>query len=376
MQSNVEGMNGLISRLREEAGARVDVVADTRHLRMRPHGDHGRQAIEIYGNPDPAWPISEHAHGLIADRLDIPRKYYRRLEVDYPDLLRTNVNELWESEPQRVLVRSVAGQARAVLSDSYLPVDNLDVIDSLLPVFTELARDAGRGLEVPSVTLSEHHMHIALNSPRMLADIREGDPVSAGVVISNSENGSGSLRAAQMLYRLVCLNGMIAGTVVKRHHVGAKASHTNAPVSILRPDTLRATREAILLQMRDAVRDVFAPEGFEALVSRMRAAAEDAVWVEPARAVARVAQDYVLTEAERDVALAEFLRASDPTRYGLINAVTFAAHATPQITGDRQAELSALAGKILDLEPGQWRTIAGDRPVTFAMPALPAPSLS
>ena len=50
----------------------------------------------------------------------------------------------------------------------------------------------------------DEHLHGLL-----IVEVKQGDTVQAGIIISNSEVGLGSLSLRTFLYRLVCLNGMI-----------------------------------------------------------------------------------------------------------------------------------------------------------------------
>jgi hypothetical protein len=75
----------------------------------------------------------------LAKKLDIPLPYLRRLRAEQIGLYDANVNTWLGDEPERrFLVRGLSdrpagiGVARAVLSDSYKVVDNLDVLMAAL----------------------------------------------------------------------------------------------------------------------------------------------------------------------------------------------------------------------------------------------------
>ena len=55
----------------------------------------------------------------------------------------------------------------------------------------------------------------------MQAEVSPGDIVQAGVIISNSEVGLGSVSIQPLIYRLVCSNGMVVNeAAARRNHVG------------------------------------------------------------------------------------------------------------------------------------------------------------
>jgi uncharacterized protein (TIGR00255 family) len=56
-----------------------------------------------------------------------------------PELLAANVNNWFHDQPQRRMVRTLDGKARAFLSDSYRTIDNLDVAADPARLEVELA---------------------------------------------------------------------------------------------------------------------------------------------------------------------------------------------------------------------------------------------
>ena len=102
------------------------------------------------------------AHEQIADKLGIPQKYYDRMQQDNPQLLAANINSWFNREPKKQLVRTIGGEARAFLSDSFRPLDNYDVATHLLPRLIEL------GLEVVSSQITESRI---LELPAAMFDL-------------------------------------------------------------------------------------------------------------------------------------------------------------------------------------------------------------
>jgi hypothetical protein len=85
-----------------------------------------------------------------------------------------------------------------------------------------------------SVELTETRMYLKCITSRLTYEMAPGDVVQAGVVISNSEVGQGTLSVQPLLYRLVCRNGLIAADrSLRKTHVG-RARH--------RGRTCRSTR--------------------------------------------------------------------------------------------------------------------------------------
>ena len=75
----------LAQELERRATAKQDFVADTRKLHI---ADDGRLVVDSTG----VYPINDIAHSQIAQRLEIPQKYYTRLREKAPILHALNVN--------------------------------------------------------------------------------------------------------------------------------------------------------------------------------------------------------------------------------------------------------------------------------------------
>jgi len=58
---------------------------------------------------------------------------------------------------------------------------------------------------------------------KLKEEVTVGDVVQAGLVISNSEIGLGSLRVEPLVFQLVCKNGLISKDYTqKKYHIGGR----------------------------------------------------------------------------------------------------------------------------------------------------------
>lgn len=191
----------LAIELERQSSTKKDYLASTEVLKMTDTGE-----ITLQGDTPQEFSVTEHAHTQIAARLEIPAKYYSRMRSQSPELLAANVNEWFQQKPERRMVRTLDGQMRAFLSDRYRRLDNYDLAAAVLPVLKEM----GEGLKIVSTQLTESRMYIKVINDRLELEVKKGDVVQAGMVISNSEVGLGSLKVEPLIYRLICTNGMIA----------------------------------------------------------------------------------------------------------------------------------------------------------------------
>ena len=205
----------LAIELERQSETKKDFIASTEVLEMTETG-----AMVLEGDKSQEFEIADVAHTQIAARLDIPAKYYQRMRDKAPELLAANVNGWFHQKPERRMVRTLDGQMRAFLSDRYRRLDNYDLAAAVLPVL----KDMGEGLKIVSTQLTESRMYIKVINERLELEVKLGDVLQAGMVISNSEVGLGSLKVEPLIYRLICTNGMIAQDYSqKRYHVGRNA---------------------------------------------------------------------------------------------------------------------------------------------------------
>jgi hypothetical protein len=210
----------LAVEIERQSTSKRDFIVDTsEHLTMLTTSDGSE--LHVAGSDE--FGVRPLAHEQIADYLDIPRKFYRRLRDAHPALLDRNVNALLRHEPKRRMVRTLDGHVRAFLSDRYRQLDNDELAEAILPVLGEIP-----DVQFPSTEITETRLYIKAVAPRVIGEVRKGDFVQAGVVVSNSEVGVGALLVQPLVYRLVCTNGMIADTATRCYHVGRQVDSTDA----------------------------------------------------------------------------------------------------------------------------------------------------
>jgi len=336
----------LAVEIRRQSETKRDFLADTRELTML-----GGRELHVGGQGE--FGLRGLAHDQIADHLEIPRRYYERLRSEHPNLLDANVNGLLRATSTRRLVRTLDGQARAYLSDRYRRLDNDELAEAVLPVLSELP-----GLEVVSCEITERRLYLKATTSRVAGEVKKGDQVQAGVLISNSEVGQGSLLVQPLVYRLVCQNGMVAGDSVRRYHVGRQIDSDDA-LSVYRDETLVADDRAFWLKVSDVVRAAVSEVRFSSLLQQLRLSSEGPRLEQPQLGVEELGRRFHLTEGERDSVLRHLIEGGDLSQYGVLNAVTRASQDVPDY--ERATELEALGGTVLAMDGAQWRNLAGAR---------------
>ncbi len=302
-------LSELAIELERQSETKKDYIASTESLEMTDTGE-----MTLEGDTRQEFEIADHAHTQIAARLDIPAKYYQRMRSQAPELLAANVNGWFQQKPERRMVRTLDGQMRAFLSERYRRLDNFDLASAVLPVLKEM----GEGLKIVSTELTESKMYIKVINERLELEVKQGDVVQAGMVISNSEVGLGSLKVEPLIYRLICTNGMIAQDYSqKRYHVGRNAESGEA-YELFRDETIKADDRAFFLKVQDTVRAAVDITKFSTIVERMREATEQKIEGNPVKSVELLTKSFGYNGEESSGILQHLIQGGDLSAYGLL----------------------------------------------------------
>lgn len=329
------------NELQRQRNARKDFIADTRTLEMASTDCGSIMRLFIDNNPH-EFTVSDIAHQQIASRLQIPFRYYQKMQNEYPHLLDENINSWFAKNGERRMVRVLDNQVRAFLSDRYRRLDNLELCAAVLPIINEM-----NGVDIMSCDVTDKHLYIKVVNKKIKAEISVGDVVQAGFVISNSEVGLGSLKVEPLIYRLVCKNGLIMKDFSqKRYHVGKQVSGDNdAAYEIYSDATLEQDDKAFFMKVQDTVRCAVDETRFQMGVDRMRQAMNIPIHSNPVEAVEELADRFQITQNERGDILRQLFMGNDNSRYGLINAVTAASKLAN--TYERATDLERIGGELL-----------------------------
>ena len=323
-----------------------DYLADTQRLSFR----YGALELGLDGGAWQQLPVTDLAHDQIANRVGIPTRYYRRLREEATALLDHNVNHWFAEQPTRQMVRTLNGKVRAFLSDRYRPLDNYDLMENVLPVLAE------QQLTVESCQLTEKRLYLKVLAPKMEVAVVPGDVVRAGMVISNSEVGDGTVSVEPLIYRLVCSNGLIAKTGgMRKHHVGKQADFEGA-VEFYRDETKEADDRAFWMKVVDTVRGALTEAGFASLVDAMRTTMGYAAPEAQAPQIVEVTRRKLgWSEVEADGVLVQYCKEGGRSLYHLVNAVT--AYSQEVDDYDAATRLERDGGTLMSLPLGECRAL-------------------
>lgn len=329
--------------LQRQRQNRQDFLADTRSLKVESDSYGSTLHLSLDGKTY-GFGIGELAHQQIATRLNIPFRYYQKMQNEAPELLDRNVNTWLEQKPERRMIRVLDGKVRAFLSDRYRRLDNLELCAAVLPVINEM-----QGSQIESCEVTPTHLYIKVVNRRVKAEVKVGDVVQAGFVVSNSEVGLGSLRVEPLVFRLVCRNGLICKDMAqKKYHVGRQAyASDDFAYELYSEDTLAQDDCAFFMKVQDVVRAAVDEAKFMLAVDKLREATQIPLKHDPVKSVELLADKFQLTENERGDILRQLFMGADNSRYGLVNAVTAASKIAKSY--ERATDLERIGGEILSL---------------------------
>lgn len=228
--------------------------------------------------------ISDVAHDQIAEKLGIDKKYYQRMLVNQPQLLAENMNTWMHAEPEKRLLRMMSPlddaeggrlawtgaqfRLRAYLSGSYRPMDNAQLVATVLPIARE------KGAYLTDFSIDEQRMHakfvtverdvklvVAQLAERMGLTYEEArsrhvidqhEVLSLGVNIRNSETGFAALDVSGLIRILKCTNYYIAEQATRVAHLGRKnKGNGDGDLHWVSEQTQRLDNAAIFSRVKD-----------------------------------------------------------------------------------------------------------------------------
>jgi hypothetical protein len=289
--------------------------------------------------------ITRHAHQQISDFAGVPWKLYERLLTKHPDLLWNLTNGLFAREPKKRMIRVLDGEVRAFLSDRYRRRDNWDLLEQA--VLPELQAYSG-SVMFKECSLTDTRMYVKVVFPDIEAPVtpKVGDVVRAGLIIQNSEVGSGALGIFPYTDRLICTNGMVHTDFGQRSvHAGRNVGGNDEEAYDLYSDeTLRLDDEAFFSKCRDTIRNVVNEAAFEQIVGQMRDLSEIRMPGDPRDRAEELAKRHDLNEAETGSMLEALIEGGDLSAWGYVNSLTQTARDLDD--ADRRVDLEKLAGKL------------------------------
>lgn len=347
-------LNEVMMELNRQNQRKKDYIGSAQALRLFEDG----QTFEI-GSMSGAqqFGTTRLFHRQVASALGILAKYYDIMQSQKPELLAQNVNAWLSDRENSYMIRTMdygGGRvARALLSDRYRRIDNMEIASAVLPLCA-----GSDQYEVISSEVTEDRMYLKILSRRLEMEVVPGDYVQAGVVISNSEVGLGSVNVQPLVYRLVCTNGMIVNDMGERkNHVGRAAKAVEDSFHIYSDETMEAEDKAFLLKLRDVTMAAIEEGRFAQVVGKLKESAGIPITGKVTEVVELTGKTYGFNTDEQDSILQYLIAGGDLSQYGLSNAITRASQDVESY--DRATALEGIGWQVAAMPATQWKELNG-----------------
>lgn len=343
-------LTSMAVELERRQNAKRDFISDTRQLTFT---DDARLELDLPTASRLPLAPGETFRRQVASHYKVPQEYAERVRTAYPKLYANTFNTHMQGDPARRMVRTLDGNARAFLSDRYRPLDDFDLAQAVLP---EVLRQPEMRIESSQFTEARFYMKAVF--PRIQTEVKKGDVVQIGLVVSNSEVGAGAMQVMPLVYRLVCLNGMISEDYgQRRYHVGKRASTEESAYELYSDDTKRLDDATFYAKVRDTVRGILTHDVLESLTQKMRDATVQKIeGVHIQNTVEVTAQHFGYNENTSGGILRHLIEGGDLTRYGLMNAIT--RQSQDEDDYEMATRMEKDGARIIELPRDDWRTIA------------------
>jgi hypothetical protein len=337
---------------------RVDLIGHSSQMRFDWSEEMKRFTFNL-SNTDPnkpqfEFPTNRHfnkkMYGKLAKGLSSLSDHL--VETDQKPLLTQIVNEQFERDPRKFLVRSQQNEAglfvaRAFCGDTYKPIDDDLILETMIPVIEE--HDTEYVILGGRATMERTYFNIVTKDPVVVMPTANGDrEVHLGTSISNSGTGDGAFEGSFFACDAYCLNGLRFG---QQNHMEFREVHRGSKISQeygkLQADSFRKAELASLkVLIADATRAALDPKKHAEFAEILKESHKAQVTGDPIEVIKRVGTENKFSDIETKIAEMA-MQNEEPNLYGVQAAVTRMAQEVESFS--RRVKLEEIAGKLITL---------------------------
>jgi len=329
-------------RIAQDSFGKSDYITPVKNLYMDTGGAvtfMDTHKINGPGVRDIPFDMTEYAEGQMFSQLGMPIQYFRRIRDESPVLAAEHFNYWAGKADNNVMLRSRVrgniGMIRGIVSEKFSKLDNdmmIDALDKILSGNEERFR-------IQSFYMDDKRMHLRVTYIDMTKQVgitQGGKPdyLQLGEDILNSEVGASSAIIADMIYRLVCSNGLKRwerdGDIFNQRHIHLRTHEFQGRMMEAMTNGLRTGQE--LLSQYTDMQNISIENPFNVIKA-------------------------IADKGEFSQTLTEKMKGEyegDNTAYGIVNAVTSAAKSLPN---ESRLKTEKFAGKLLNMKEGDWLRI-------------------
>lgn len=337
------------AEIERQKNAKRDYIAPANFLKV---DQTGALIVPIKGSEVP-FTMRDTFNSQLAREIKFPAAFYNESRVSYPEQWANLVNAMLADDPRHRMVRTLDGDARAYLSNSYARIDNWQIAEMVL----RLAQQYNKDWQVVGSHVTDNGMYIKALT-HWQTDIVPGKPVRMGWIIENDEIGRASASVRTLMEMRWCTNGAIKELANRVRHAGRPYLPAVINGSFEMSNETRAISDSLLMsQMRDMIHATISEKNFTEMVDNFRNSRQDTIptATNVSKVVEVTAKEFGIRDTEQTSILRYLSEGGELNRFGMIDAVTLAAQHVESY--DYSIYLEEVGGKMINMPTKQWDKI-------------------
>jgi hypothetical protein len=302
------------------------------------------------------------AQSQMIGKTPVPKRYHdEMLASGRGNLAAINLNTWLHDLKNKVMIRTVGDQFRAVVSDRYKPIDNLDLFGQVARTIQVVnharAADSTQPLTFWKADVTDTDLFLSIHDKASVYNLGTPDKpdiYNTMTVVRNSEVGKSSMSVEPGFFRGMCMNIYTRAPALRKVHTGSKLDEG---VFSFSDDTHQAAKELWQKEVRDVLNATIVNHSFFDDWAKDFKESKEVQIPDMQVAVHRVAEEYKFTDAEADAIMSALMTdqtiyAEDRgTAYALLQGMTAASkgfgvekvHEVARIAGDVKKVMAVVA---------------------------------
>jgi len=347
-------LGNAISYLKNIRDNSADYVADPRKIRIKQLDDENWSLMLETPDGIKILEPTTWAKSQTINKTELPKKYHDTLvEKGHINEAVDHLN-MWIGEEKKPFqVRTVGNQYRALVSQSYNPVDNYGLF-----ITTANAVKAANMMRTPDqkpvmyykAQVSDANLYLHFIDEGREWDLGKGDTYKPMIIIKNSEVGDGALSVTAGLWRSMCANLQLHGVISRKIHHGEKLEE-----GFYSPDTRLKQAELWNGIVRDAMNAGIASDVlYEEILSGLRET-KDIDVDDPIETVKLIKKAEKLSDSEEQAIIKAMmgdttvLAEDKNTLFNVVNGITQAAKTAGIENGIKLQEIAGDTRRLMKI---------------------------
>lgn len=290
--------------------------------------------------------LHNNAMRQAASKAGIPWDFVEKLRAhgDWgKELLAENLSEIFSHNEERVLLRSIGSDVRAILSNRYRRIDSRPLVDAFAKICHEVGALPYEGYA------TDTKIAIQAIIPKVYEPFGS-EFMAYGVSFENSDFGNGALNISIFILRLYCDNGAIGADHMRKVHLGKRLEEEVE----WSKETYELDQKTMISATQDMVRGNLTEDRIETMQALIRQAAETQLTDDRRKSTIELLKKY-MSKIELDKAMKKFnepdieLLPAGNNMWRMSNAISWLAGEVED--EERKLELQKMAGRLLPEMP-------------------------